>query len=254
LKARAKCHAAGSEVASGHKAHLLVIEDEADLQELLHYNLMREGFLVTCADCGELGLEMARRNKPDLLILDLMLPGMDGLEVCRVLRAESETASISIMMLTAKDQETDIVLGLELGADDYVTKPYRWRELMARIKAVLRRRAARAKQDQADDCVIQHQAMVVDPQRHKVTVADCVVELTATEFKLLYALAGRPGRVFTRRQLIKRIHGELVAVTDRSIDVQIVSLRRKLNSAGDGQAGETIETVHGIGYRFKEEK
>ncbi len=233
------------------RGRLLVIEDEPDLQELLRYNLSREGFEVMCTDRGERGLELARRQLPDLVVLDLMLPGMDGLEVCRALRADAQTAEIPVVMVTARDQEADIVLGLELGADDYITKPYRWRELLARIRAVLRRRST-SPPAEADDEPVRIRNIIIDPQRHQVTVDDKPVDLTATEFKLLRLLMSRPGRVFTRQQIIAAVHGELAAVTDRSVDVQVVALRRKLSASSGTAADDDIETVRGVGYRFRE--
>ncbi len=254
MKARRRKEAASnlpSPPGAVSRGRLLIIEDEPDLQELLRYNLVREGFEVSCTDRGEVGLEMVRRALPDLVVLDLMLPGMDGLEVCRALRADPATAAIPVVMVTARDQEADIVLGLELGADDYVTKPYRWRELLARIRAVLRRRAAAATDQPAEDQPLRVRNLIIDPQRHAVTVDGKPVDLTVTEFKLLRVLASRPGRVFTRKQIIDAMHGDLAAVTDRSVDVQVVSLRRKLSTA-DPQAGDDIETIRGVGYRFRE--
>jgi len=223
---------------------ILVIEDEEDILELVQYNLARNGYRVTGALTGERGLELARRDLPDLIILDLMLPGIDGLEICRQLAADSATRRIPIIMLTAKSEEADMVAGLELGADDYITKPFSPRVLLARIKAVLRRRGRQA--DGSPEVVRVHD-LVVDPLRHKVLVGERPVELTNTEFKVLYLLASRPGWVFTRYQIVDLVHGDDYAVTDRSVDVQIVGLRKKL-----GQAGKFIETVRGVGYRFRE--
>jgi two-component system phosphate regulon response regulator PhoB len=261
MKARRKSEGSGSlasastDAFSGtqsSKGRLLVIEDEPDLQELLRYNLSREGFEVLCTDRGERGLELVRKHLPDLVVLDLMLPGMDGLEVCRALRGEPSTASIPVVMVTAKDQEADIVLGLELGADDYITKPYRWRELLARIRAVLRRRSTAGSEDADKDSAIRVRNLVIDPQRHQVMVKEQLVDLTVTEFRILRLLAARPGRVFTRQQIIEAVHGDLAAVTDRSVDVQVVALRRKLSMASDDASGDDIETIRGVGYRFKE--
>lgn len=229
---------------------LLVIEDEPDLQELLRYNLSREGFEVKCTERGELGVKLVREHLPDLVVLDLMLPGMDGLEVCRELRKTPATARVPILMLTAKDQEDDIVAGLEMGADDYVTKPYHWRELLARIRAVLRRNQPGS--DDEDATILRVRNLVIDRERHRVSVDDQRVTLTATEFNLLHMLARQPGRVFTRQQVIQGLHGELAAVSDRAVDVQVVSLRRKLAAASGEAEDELIETVRGVGYRFKE--
>ena len=239
---------AGDALVGGRpRAHLLVVEDEQDLLELLRFNLEREGYRVTPADSGEKALRSARAEAPDLVVLDIMLPGMDGLEVCRGLKAEESTAHVPIVMLTAKTEEADVVTGLEMGADDYITKPFSPRVLLARVKAVLRRRGLESADAALPEESIQIRDLVVRPDRHEVTVGGELVDLTATEFRLLTLLAGRPGRVFTRQQIIESIHGKYAAVTDRSVDVQIVMLRRKL-----GQRGDDIQTVRGVGYRFKE--
>ena len=222
---------------------ILLVEDERDLLELLKYNFDREGYQVVTAETGEEGLKQVRNQPPDLILLDLMLPAMDGLEVCRSLKARPETASIPIIMLTAKGEEADIVQGLELGADDYITKPFSPRILMARIHAVLRR----AQADQQDRRTLEAGGVRIDLDRHEVIVQDQPVELTATEFKLLTLLVSRPARVFTRQQIIDSLHEGFAAVTDRSVDVQVVALRRKLAAAG-----KRIETVRGVGYRFKD--
>jgi len=234
------------EIARPAKAHLLVVEDEEDLRELLVYNLARDGFRVTAVETGEQGLLKAGQEQPDLIVLDLMLPGVDGLEVCRSLKAHPDTAWIPIIMLTAKGEESDIVSGLELGSDDYITKPFSPRVLIARIKAVLRRKADEAEQAQDEDA-IEISGMVISPSRHEVVIGDERIDLTATEFKLLLLLARRPGRVFTRQQIIENVHGGMSAVTDRSVDVQVVTLRRKL-----ADRGADIETVRGVGYRFRD--
>lgn len=233
--------------ASGAKPRVLVVEDEQDLQDLLRYNLTREGMDVTCADSGERALEIARQKLPDLILLDLMLPGVDGLNVCRTLKNEAATAGIPVVMLTAKGEEADIVVGLELGADDYIPKPFSPRVLLARIKAVLRRAGdPNSPSTEGEDCINVGE-VVIDRGRHEVRIEDEPIDLTATEFRLLNLLATRPGRVFTRQQIIEAIHGGLAAVTDRSVDVQMVALRRKL-----GDQGSNLETVRGVGYRFKE--
>lgn len=228
---------------NGH-ASLLIVEDEQDLLELLRYNLDREGFEVFTAETGEDGLDVLRKRRPNLIVLDLMLPGMDGLEVCRTVREDPQLRATPIIMLTAKGEESDIVRGLEMGADDYVTKPFSPRVLMARIQSVLRRSAAAAPTAGARVSVAN---VTLDPERHEVTVDGGPVELTATEFKLLQLLLKRPGRVYTRQQIIEGVHEGFAAVTDRSVDVQVVALRKKL-----GSAGRRIETVRGVGYRFKE--
>jgi two-component system alkaline phosphatase synthesis response regulator PhoP len=228
------------------KAHLLVVEDEEDLRELLVYNLARDGYRVTAVESGEQGLLKAMKEKPDLIVLDLMLPGMDGLEVCRSLKNQKDTAGIPIVMLTAKGEESDIVAGLELGSDDYITKPFSPRVLVARIKAVLRRKQEEREQER-EEGTLEVNGMVISPSRHEVRIGEERVDLTATEFKLLMLLARRPGRVFTRQQIIENVHGGMSAVTDRSVDVQVVTLRRKL-----GERGDDIETVRGVGYRFRD--
>jgi len=185
---------------------------------------------------------------PDLIVLDLMLPGIDGLEVCRTLKGDPHCAYIPIVMLTAKSEEADIVAGLELGADDYITKPFSPRVLISRLRAVLRRHqhAQERHTDEAESVMILDD-LAIDPNRHEVRLGDRIIDLTVTEFKLLLLLARRAGRVFTRQQIIESLHGHLTAVTDRSVDVQVVALRRKL-----GERGQDIETVRGIGYRFRE--
>ena len=237
--------------ASGNgRGHIVVVEDEPDQQELLRYNLAREGFEVSCVDDGRAAVSLIRRMSPDLVVLDLMLPGMDGLEVCKTIRREAEIAHPPVVMLTAKGEDSDVVTGLELGADDYVTKPYSPRVLLARIKAVLRGREQNAAGD-ADDSepVIRHRDLVIRPDRFEVTVAEKPVKLSGTEFRLLMLLANRPGRVFTRAQIIKNVHGDNCAVTDRSVDVHIFWLRQKL-----GSRGRLIEAVRGVGYRFREDE
>jgi two-component system alkaline phosphatase synthesis response regulator PhoP len=223
---------------------ILVIEDEEDILELIRYNLDREGYRVVCAESGEKGLEIARRQRPDLLLLDLMLPGLDGLEVCKRMKADSSIATLPIVMVTARGEEADVVTGLELGAEDYVTKPFSPRVLVARVRAVLRRRRETPVDDTA---VIRTHDIEIHPGRHTVAIDGKVVDLTATEFKILHFLAKRPGWVFTRYQIVDGIRGPNYPVTERSIDVQIVALRRKL-----GERGAIIETVRGVGYRFTE--
>lgn len=228
------------------KEHILVIEDEEDILALLHYNLIKEGFRVTCAQTGEEGLNAARALKPDLVLLDLMLPGIDGLDVCRALKRDKPGSDIPIVMLTAKGEEHDIVTGLELGADDYVTKPFSPKVLSSRIKAVLRRRERGGDVD--DHETLHIGAISIHPGRNEVSVDGAPVELTFTEFRVLYLLARRPGWVFTRYQIVNAVRGDDYSVTDRAVDVQIVGLRKKL-----GKAGKLIETVRGVGYRFKDQ-
>jgi two-component system phosphate regulon response regulator PhoB len=229
--------------------HVLVVDDERDILELVEYNLRKEGFAVTCVATGEDALAAVRTKAPDLVVLDLMLPGADGLEVCRRLRSGPTTRHIPIVMLTAKGTEADIVTGLELGASDYVTKPFSPRVLTARVKAVLRRRG----DDGDEGAVLRVGSLRIHPGKHQVTVDDAPVELTAAEFRILRFLARRPGWVFTRQQLVDAAQGDDAFVTDRfvtdrSVDVHIVSLRRKL-----GPAGSTIKTVRGVGYRLQDD-
>lgn len=226
------------------KPTILVIEDEEAIQELVRYNLDKEGYSVVTVASGEEGLERAGAPAPDLVVLDLMLPGIDGLDVCKLLKSNPKTQPIPVVMLTAKGEESDIVTGLELGADDYITKPFSPRVLIARIRAVMRRKS---KQVVDEKSMLQIHDLVIHPGRHEVLLAGKAISLTATEFRLLHLLARRPGWVFTRHQIVDGVHGEDYAVTERSVDVQVVGLRRKL-----GSAAEYIETVRGVGYRFKE--
>jgi two-component system alkaline phosphatase synthesis response regulator PhoP len=226
------------------KQKILIVDDEEDILELIRYNLNKEGYSVEGVTSGEEALAKARAEVPDLVVLDLMLPGVDGLEVCKFLKNDARTSHIPIIMLTAKSEDADIVTGLELGADDYVTKPFSPRVLVARIRSALRKR----KMDRAkEDSTIAVHNLVIYPDRHQVLLNGEPVELTATEFALLCLLTRRPGWVFTRNQIINAVKGDGYAVTDRSVDVQVVGLRKKL-----GDAGEYIETVRGVGYRLKE--
>lgn len=227
--------------------HILIIEDEADISELIRYNLEKEDYRVTTASSGEDGLKAAFPDCPDLIILDLMLPGLDGLEVCRALKRNDETKSIAIVMLTAKTEESDIIVGLELGADDYVTKPFSPKVLIARIRAVLRRKAEPVTSAEPAAETIRAHDLVIHPGQHQVLVGESPIQLTASEFAILLFLVQRPGWVFTRKQIIDAIKGEDYAITERAVDVQVVGLRKKL-----GPAGTYIETVRGVGYRFKE--
>jgi two-component system, OmpR family, alkaline phosphatase synthesis response regulator PhoP len=229
--------------------HVLVVDDEPDILALVEYNLQKEGFSVTCVATGEAALATARTRLPDLIVLDLMLPGVDGLEVCRRLKTDVAAQHIPIVMLTAKGGEADVVAGLELGAADYVTKPFSPRVLIARIKAVLRRGAEAGGAD--TDAGLHVGTLTIHPGRHQVTASGGRVELTAAEFRILHFLARRPGWVFTRQQLVDAAQGDEAFISDRyvadrSVDVHIVSLRRKL-----GRDGALIETVRGVGYRLK---
>jgi len=227
------------------KEHILVVEDEEDILELIRYNLAKEGYNVTTTTTGEEAIKLAESATPDLILLDLMLPGADGFEICRRLGNNPETQQIPIVMLTAKGEEADIVTGLELGADDYITKPFSPKVLIARIRAILRRIRMEPIEEEAPLTI---HDLVIHPGRHEVLVNKKRADLTSTEFRLLYFLASRPGWVFTRYQIVDALHGEDYPVTDRSVDVQIVGLRKKL---GD-KAAKYIETVRGVGYRFRE--
>ena len=222
---------------------ILIVDDEEDILALLHFNLIKAGFAAVCAARGEEALEKIAEKKPDLVLLDLMLPGIDGLEICRRLRADEATAEVPIIMLTACGEEEDIVRGLELGADDYVSKPFSIKVLLARIQTVLRRNAEAGAPD--DNEPLSCGDLRIHPGRNLVLVAGKPVELTFTEFRVLLALASRPGWVFTRYQIVNAVRGEGYAVTDRAVDVQIAGLRKKL-----GPCGHYIETVRGVGYRF----
>jgi two-component system, OmpR family, alkaline phosphatase synthesis response regulator PhoP len=225
------------------KGIVLIIDDEADLIELVRYNLENEGFTVISAVDGESGLSLAVSRRPDIIVIDLMLPGIDGLEVCRRLRADAGTARIPIVILTAKASEADRIVGLELGADDYVTKPFSPRELSARLKALLRRSAG----FQQLPALIRHGSLSIDPTSHEVRCSNRRIDLTATEYRLLQFLASHPGFVYSRNSIIDGALGRDITVLERTIDVHIMSLRKKL-----GKCGVWIETIRGFGYRFNE--
>ncbi len=227
-----------------NKKRIHVIEDEADISKLIQYNLSLEGFEVICSYSGEAGLKSIEQYQGDLVLLDLMLPGMDGLELCQKLKANPKTANIPVIMVTASGEEEDIVKGLELGAEDYITKPFSPKVLIARVKTVLRRMAQGTSQK---DDVIEIRALSLHPGKHEVLVSGKKVNLTPSEFQILHLLARRPGWVFTRSQIVDAIRGDDYAVTDRTIDFQLVGLRKKLSVVA-----EDIETVRGIGYRFRE--
>ncbi|MEN8127989.1 MAG: response regulator [Planctomycetota bacterium] len=222
---------------------ILIVDDEEDVLELVRYNLDKNGYTVETAAAGEEALQKVRAQTPDLMILDLMLPGVDGLNVCKQLKSDPKTEYIPIIMLTAKGEESDIVTGLELGADDYVTKPFSPKVLIARVRRTLHRTVAR----DSENAPVKIHELTIDPARRQVFVGAEPVELTFTEFNILYALAKRPGMVFTRYQIVDAVHGDNYLVTDRAVDVQIVGVRKKL-----GAYGKYIETVRGVGYRFKE--
>ncbi|MFO7601207.1 MAG: response regulator [Candidatus Desulfacyla sp.] len=226
------------------KERILVVDDEEDILELVRFNLSRDGYDVMVAPSGEKAVDITRKQPPDLIVLDLMLPGIDGLEVTRILKNDPETRAIPIVMLTAKGEEADVVAGLELGADDYVVKPFSPRILLARVRAVLRRRLDTV--PETSDMVKIHN-LVIHLGRREVLVEGENVPLTFTEFGILHYLVKRPGWVFTRSQIVDAVRGTDYFVTDRSVDVQIAGLRKKL-----GPSGGFIETVRGVGYRFKE--
>ncbi len=227
------------------RERILVVEDEGDLREVVAYNLAREGFKVVTAAGGATALERLERERPDLVLLDLMLPDVDGLEVCRRIRRHPELGATPIVMLTAKAEETDVVLGLGVGADDYVTKPFGVAELIARVKAVLRR--VQPAEDEVGPHAVQRGPVRIDPARHEVTVDGGAVHFTATEFRLLHYLAARPGRVFPRDALLRHALGDDESRLDRNIDVHVRAIRHKLGAHRD-----LIETVRGVGYRFRD--
>ena len=227
------------------KPHILVVEDEEDILELVSYNLQKEGYQVTQAMSGEKALQSVDEDPPQLILLDLMLPEIDGLEVCRRLKRDPETATIPIVMLTAKGEESDIVAGLEMGADDYVTKPFSPRVLIARVRAVLRRQRRGMA---SEDAVLTFDELTIHPGRHEVVYQGNTIDLTNSEFAILHLLARRPGWVFTRYRIVDAIRGEHYAVTERAVDVQIAGLRKKL-----GDAVEYIKTVRGVGYKFTDQ-
>lgn len=225
------------------KEKILVVDDEQDLVKLIRYHLEKDGYKVLCAYNGDDALFLTRKERPELIILDLMLPGIDGLEICKKLKADQELAHTAIVMLTAKGEESDITLGLKLGADDYMTKPFSPKELVARVQAVLRRtQSAQVRKD-----YIKIDDISIDLSKHEVTIMNEPIPLTLTEFKLLHQLASKPGRVFTRDQLLDAISGPETFVIDRTIDVHIASLRKKLKAFAN-----RIITIRGIGYKFRE--
>jgi two-component system alkaline phosphatase synthesis response regulator PhoP len=226
----------------GH--HILVVDDEDDLLELVRYTLVKDGHTVTCVCNGEEALKAARRQLPDLIVLDLMLPSIDGLEVCRRLKGDSKTRDVPIIMLTAKGEESDMITGLERGADDYMAKPFSPRVLAARVKSLLRRKETERRSQL--ETTIEVRELMIHPGRHEVILAGRPLELTYTEFALLQFLAKRPGWAYTRAQIVDAVKGEDYPVTERSVDVQVAGLRKKL-----GEFGSNIETVRGVGYRFR---
>ena len=228
------------------KERILIVDDEKDILELISFNLEKEGYTVVRATTGEEALRIAQSAVPDLVILDLMLPNLDGLEVCRRLKQGDSTRDLPVLMLTAKGEDSDIIAGLELGADDYITKPFSPKVLIARVRAVFRRAQRRSNGD-APTRISVH-GIAVDTVRHEVTVDGEPLSLSVSEFSILTHLALNPGWVYSRNQIITAVKGDDYPVTERSVDVQILGLRKKL-----GSKGANIETVRGIGYRMREE-
>lgn len=227
------------------KKKIVIIEDEPDILEVLSYNLQREGFEVFSATNGTLGLSLVNKEVPDLILLDLMLPGMDGIEICSAIKNDPATQNTLVIMVTAKGEESDIVLGLGVGADDYITKPFSPKELVARVKAVLRRGVLVENSNQQEKVEVGE--LSIDTSKYEVSVADQKIHLTATEFRLLHYLACYPGRVFSREQLLSRAMGDDVVVVDRNIDVHIRGIRKKMDVDPP-----MIETIRGVGYRLRD--
>jgi len=231
------------------KPAVLVVEDEADIRGMICYHLVKEGYQVSSVASGEEALALLQSSRFDVVLLDLMLPGVDGLTVCKELKGYAKTQSTAIIMITAKRAETDVIVGLKLGADDYVTKPFSPKVLVARVQAVLRRlerHGSRAIDVDASGQQITIHDLLIDPGQHRVYQSGVPIELSHTEFRLLTLLAGRPGWVFTRQEILNGLYGKRHAVSDRAVDVQIVGLRKKL-----GASGQHIRTVRGVGYRFE---
>lgn len=232
------------------KEHILIVDDEEDILELIEFNLVREGYRVTGVLTGEDAIKTIQKEKIDLMVLDLMLPGIDGFEVTKQIKNNPGIPDVPIIILSAKGEEADVVTGLELGADDYVSKPFSPKILIARVRSLLRRKtSSKTKEPEKQPQQINIFGIMIDPIRYKVEVDGRNIDLTYSEFNILYFLSRRPGWVFTRYQIVDAVRGENYSVTERSVDVQIVGLRKKL-----GDHGKTIETVRGIGYRFKEEE
>lgn len=225
------------------KEKILIVDDEEDLVKLVKYHLERDGYKVLSAGNGEDALFLARRERPELIVLDIMLPKIDGLEVCKKIKADQSLENTAIVMVTARGEESDIMAGLKLGADDYVTKPFSPKELVARVQAVLRR----TKTSSTVKDHIEIEGLTIDAHRHEVSLQGEIIPLTLTEFKILHHLAGKAGRVFTRDQLLDAVSGIDAVVTDRTIDVHIASLRKKLKTFSS-----RIVTIRGIGYKFAE--
>ena len=228
---------------------LLIVEDELEIAELIEFHARRSGFETRIVQSGKTALEVIPRDRPDVVVLDLMLPDVDGLEVLRRVRRLDDVGDTPILIVSAKGDDTDVVAGIELGADDYVTKPFSPRILMARIKNIIRRNAPETETDREEDASFSlcGGMLVIDPGRHVVTLDGEPIELTLTEFGMLQYLAARPGFVRTREQIISAVHGRTTVLSSRTVDVHVTALRRKL-----GEFGDRIETVRGVGYRFAE--
>lgn len=233
----------GKKTALLPKVKILLVEDDKDIAELVQYNLEREGFEVTATPTGEQALDRLDTEIPSLIILDLMLPGIDGLETCRLIKQEKRTKNTPLIMLTAKSEESDVIVGLHLGADDYITKPFSPKVLLARVKTILRRASGKTASTETKD----FGALTIDVLKHKVTFQGHLIELTTIEFNILEFLSRSPGRVFTRDQIMDGVWKEGKFIVDRAVDVHVRGLRKKLNTAAD-----FVETVRGVGYRFKE--
>lgn len=230
------------------KAYVLIVEDDDDIQQLVSYNLVKAGFSVELAQSGEAAIVAVGKHKPDLLLLDIMLPDMDGLAVCKALRSEERFCDLPIVMMTAKGEERDIIFGFESGADDYITKPFSVSVLVARINALLRRKERLPIKEEDSAGVIRRSELAINPSKHEVTINNVAVQLTPTEFNILSLLARKPGWVYTRQQIINSVRGDGYLLTPRAMDVQIFGLRKKL-----GEFGGKIETVRGVGYRLRED-
>lgn len=221
---------------------ILVVDDEADILELLQYNLARDGYLVSCASSGDEALRRVREQQPAAVVLDVMLPGLDGFEVCRILKADAKTKQIPVLMLTARTEDIDVVTGLEIGADDYVTKPFSPRVLIARLRRLLRQQ----RDAPSEGDVLRVHDLEIDRGRFELRVEGQPVAITASQFGIIQCLAQRPGWVYSREQIINALRGDNYAITERTVDVQIAGLRKKI-----GAAGALIETVRGVGYRLR---
>lgn len=228
---------------------ILVVEDDENIQQLVGYNLAKAGFHVLYADNGEQALSVIKRERPELIILDLMLPGLNGFEICKLVRKDPKTKNLPIVMLTAKSEENDMAAGLDLGADDYITKPFSPKILISRVKAALRRKEGLSEEggENKKNTPLTIHGITIDPNRYEVRLGEETITLTVTEFSILELLARRPGWVFNRQQIIDGVRGYDYVITPRAVDVQVFGLRKKL-----GESGKYIETVRGIGYRMQD--